>query len=963
MEAEALGSNFSKKDGIYYSSLSGISMRNFIDTKNIICNRTHIQPCERCSAIVKMATAVDERGIVALKELYHMTTDAGYKSDKAVRKIMQLPAVVFAAGAGKKRLFVAEYVTNFDYNNMIHHLNLVPPKIQLHFSKDEMKEICSLASSEKDRSLIKYVAIKSHNLSAKQSKKRLGVHNPKMLLQNVADAIVQQKQIHDSMWDLALAQATAELKAASGQDTDSDKDEVDSSTFSSDSDLDMTLTQSSEQPMIETESESDNPEEYLTIKDTSSKKAKEMVKKISKTILRRTERIAAKKLSKECLLKRKLPKRVSRIVAKYPDIGKVMENYVHDNMVGADAWRRTGVLTFDGNLKRGKRVTYQRILEHLQDHYQDKFSYGTIVQLCACHNRKRISAKRYKGVAQITSRRARKGWNIRLNPDSHWSNTLYRDLDTLQLQDGRNKLVLNRDDAAGFRLDTTYTHKQYKSVSLKEQPELTTHTDYVNKYKSVLQTSMHLIVETENTAQKVLGVVKAHQLYPKDPSQHMADLYMMAKMDEFATDMHKPIDCIRVDGASDEGPTHLEVQFLWTEWHLNMAKYCTLLTARYAGGSYLNPVELMNGCLTRAHANMFIPSTIHGSNFNEQGIDEAALEKNLRTATQVYINRCNDAPAGRSNIKLVEGCRDEHAAEIHARKPHLLTFLKGSKKSKQELKQKQPDLYAHFQMVWDLRERHMQKGLPHYVFQLLPCYDDACPHPVCRREREDICWFNGGPPLSFVPVPVADPSQPWGGPCSKCSGHCNGHYKQFPDNLTGSKCQPPRDVIGDAFKTLERPNGEFKEESITKLARENLLSVEDVKMWTEHLESVKQRRLYGALKAQRTRREKKMAAAQGPRTENLHVDAELGAHQTQGLQDEGSSSGNEEDDQEIEGSDDNGSEGDDEAEEDDYCICHRGEYGRMIGCDNVACIQQWFHYECVGIRRKPRGSWYCPNCR
>ena len=47
---------------------------------------------------------------------------------------------------------------------------------------------------------------------------------------------------------------------------------------------------------------------------------------------------------------------------------------------------------------------------------------------------------------------------------------------------------------------------------------------------------------------------------------------------------------------------------------------------------------------SRAHANMFIPSTIHGSNFNESGVDEAALERNLRAATEVYINRCDEDP-------------------------------------------------------------------------------------------------------------------------------------------------------------------------------------------------------------------------------------------------------------------------------------------------------------------------------
>lgn len=35
----------------------------------------------------------------------------------------------------------------------------------------------------------------------------------------------------------------------------------------------------------------------------------------------------------------------------------------------------------------------------------------------------------------------------------------------------------------------------------------------------------------------------------------------------------------------------------------------------------------------------------------------------------------------------------------------------------------------------------------------------------------------------------------------------------------------------------------------------------------------------------------------------------------------------------------------------------------MIGCDNVSCDLEWFHFKCVGIVRKPRGKWYCPNCR
>ena len=46
-----------------------------------------------------------------------------------------------------------------------------------------------------------------------------------------------------------------------------------------------------------------------------------------------------------------------------------------------------------------------------------------------------------------------------------------------------------------------------------------------------------------------------------------------------------------------------------------------------------------------------------------------------------------------------------------------------------------------------------------------------------------------------------------------------------------------------------------------------------------------------------------------------------------------------------------------------FCICNRPEYGKMIECDNVSCDIGWFHFSCVGVRRKPKGEWYCPECK
>ncbi|XP_051566517.1 inhibitor of growth protein 1 isoform X2 [Myxocyprinus asiaticus] len=46
-----------------------------------------------------------------------------------------------------------------------------------------------------------------------------------------------------------------------------------------------------------------------------------------------------------------------------------------------------------------------------------------------------------------------------------------------------------------------------------------------------------------------------------------------------------------------------------------------------------------------------------------------------------------------------------------------------------------------------------------------------------------------------------------------------------------------------------------------------------------------------------------------------------------------------------------------------YCLCEQVSFGEMIGCDNDECTIEWFHFSCVGLHHKPKGKWYCPNCR
>lgn len=66
-------------------------------------------------------------------------------------------------------------------------------------SKETLKVICDLASSEKDKRLIKYAVCQSSNISAETAKKTYGISDLKYLKDNVEDAIEQALEIRKAV--------------------------------------------------------------------------------------------------------------------------------------------------------------------------------------------------------------------------------------------------------------------------------------------------------------------------------------------------------------------------------------------------------------------------------------------------------------------------------------------------------------------------------------------------------------------------------------------------------------------------------------------------------------------------------------------------------------------------------------------------------------------------------------------
>ena len=257
---------------------------------------------------------------------------------------------------------------------------------------------------------------------------------------------------------------------------------------------------------------------------------------------------------------------------------------------------------------------------------------------------------------------------------------------------------------------------------------------------------------------------------------------------------HTPIDCIRVDGATDEVPSHEDVQFWWTRHHLFRSKVVTLIATRSSGSSYLNRVELQNGCLSLAHSSTFIPSTLAGSCVDPQtgAINQSKLKENLDLAIYSYISRVDGCPCGTTTISLYKGA---DSSNYQLMRDKLLIFLKGIVQAKKALQKDYPELFSEFKTV--LRKRHMVPDLPQqYIFY--------CPHPRCQAGRPEspYRWYPQGPLITTLPLPIGDPKRPWGSTvCVTCKGFCSGHYS--PPTYT--------DVTDDSATFAKPPSCIFKD--------------------------------------------------------------------------------------------------------------------------------------------------------
>ena len=135
-----------------------------------------------------------------------------------------------------------------------------------------------------------------------------------------------------------------------------------------------------------------------------------------------------------------------------------------------------------------------------------------------------------------------------------------------------------------------------------------------------------------------------------------------------------------------KGLSYLEVQFWWTLRHFQKPTFVTLVRACNSGASFLNRVELQNRCLSLAHSNLFIPSNLNWSCFDPAtgNLNKEWLRANMNLATDKLYQKSEWCSLRWNTDTSLQGADSSQLQEL---RKHLLTFLKGSKKQKAQLKQ------------------------------------------------------------------------------------------------------------------------------------------------------------------------------------------------------------------------------------------------------------------------------------
>ena len=141
-----------------------------------------------------------------------------YKSDIAIQRFLQMPLASIRVGtpqSGKSAWFLVEYVEGVDYVNFARFSESVfkfrNPTTLIGMDKNKIKALLGLATSDRERELIRYSVFKSSGLTQTGARKKFGFEGMDSRAQRVEKCVEAAQSIREAIDKLALLQDKALL--------------------------------------------------------------------------------------------------------------------------------------------------------------------------------------------------------------------------------------------------------------------------------------------------------------------------------------------------------------------------------------------------------------------------------------------------------------------------------------------------------------------------------------------------------------------------------------------------------------------------------------------------------------------------------------------------------------------------------------------------------------------------------
>lgn len=154
-----------------------------------------------------------------------------------------------------------------------------------------------------------------------------------------------------------------------------------------------------------------------------------------------------------------------------------------------------------------------------------------------CLQQTKVVLHGVQGYGKNSLSSSKKGVCFKLNPDAHYSCSMYKMLDKLQLTDGHDKIEQRRPSwvSAGHY---SYTLPPQSTVFRSSGGHNTYRFSWINTPLSCKHPRICLwkLAQLKRELHRSAGMVKNHFSFRKNPSQHAADFKFLKTTQEFKTD-------------------------------------------------------------------------------------------------------------------------------------------------------------------------------------------------------------------------------------------------------------------------------------------------------------------------------------------------------------------------------------------------------------------------------------------